>query len=189
VRYEDGIAILLLTMTGLAIVVTLSVAIFIIVKRQHPIVKGSSLAFCLLVLFGILLGLCATFVLIGRPTSGRCTLYFWINAMSFGIIMTNLLTKLYRLWRIFSILDGETDDYEKTRNLTNRRLIALAFVYLALEALIIGCVSGISPPETKVTQVENDFYGKRRLACSDALELQISILIVNCAYLIAGVLI
>ena len=77
--YNDNIAIILETLSLLGFVMALFMGIFLILNRDHPIVKGTSLTFCLLILSGVLLGLMSVWVLAGRPTEAKCTLFVFIE--------------------------------------------------------------------------------------------------------------
>jgi hypothetical protein len=77
--YGDGVSILLQSLAVAALVVALGVGIFLYFNRDHPIVKGTSLTFCLLILLGVILGLTPVWILIGEPTPVRCTAFAFIE--------------------------------------------------------------------------------------------------------------
>ena len=123
--YGDGVSILLRSLATAALVVALAVGLFLYCHRTHPIVKGTSLTFCLFILSGVILGLTPVWILIGKPTPVRCTIFAFIEvrppcqlssplitaaitachrlsqAVFFGIILIFLLVKTWRIFKIF----------------------------------------------------------------------------------------
>jgi hypothetical protein len=99
--YGDSVAVFLQTIAVLGLAATVATAIFIYVYRGNPIIRGTSLTFCMLILVGILLGFSTVWVRIGEPSEARCTLFTFMEGLFFGVIMSNLLVKTWRTYKIF----------------------------------------------------------------------------------------
>lgn len=180
-NYNDSVAILLVTFNGLALATTIFVAIFLVCHRSHPVVKGASLVFCLQILLGIIIGLSTIFVLIGKLTAIRCTLYAWLNAISFGFIMINLLVKTWRVYKIFFFILEVSPG-----QLSEKRMIFRALMYISVQAIVLGVVTLLYPIGTEIDLIENDPFAQRRLVCGEALEVSITTIIWNVLYLAIG---
>lgn len=184
-------------LAGGSLLLTLAIAILLVIRREHPIVKGASRSYCATVLSGIALGFSSTFILLGKPTSLRCNLFQWFYAISFALIMSNLLLKYYRYWRIFSVqellLTDSTIDRgtllkmnEKNKKLTHLRVFLYSMLIIACQCVILGIVVSLFPVNTEIRNVENDQYARRRLVCEDGLEVKSTILVMDLLFLAAG---
>ncbi|EDQ89952.1 uncharacterized protein MONBRDRAFT_24906 [Monosiga brevicollis MX1] len=198
--YDDGVAILLEVMSALGQAMAVACGLYLIRHRAHPIVRGTSLTFCLLILFGILIGLSAVWALIGEPSRSKCTLFHFMEGIYFAFIMANLLVKTWRIYKIFfftfdvdkvllrycSPLAERSNFRALPRSLSEGRMISRALLAIFFEACIIGLFALIYPIGTQIDDVEADEFGKRRLLCQDGIEVKIVTLLINLVYLGAG---
>lgn len=165
---------------ALAFVVAIAVAILMIKHQNHPIVKGTSLSFCLFILLGVILGLVNIAILFGKPTMAKCTTRAFISAWAFGIVMCNLLVKTYRIYRIF-----RTPFTLKRGELSTLRMMGITVLILVIEAIILGTVCAFFPLDVEIELQENE-YGDRWLVCKQGLEIEGISLFCNLLYLIVG---
>lgn len=100
--WSEPLAIVFVSIAGLMALVCLVMIGIVLWKRHNPIIKASSPCFCILELVGILL-LCASIPMrIGTTTDAIC----YTMALSFmggiNLILSAIVVKNYRVYRIFS---------------------------------------------------------------------------------------
>ncbi|KAJ3196393.1 hypothetical protein HK101_009104 [Irineochytrium annulatum] len=94
-----GIALMVLS--GLGILCSLASIVIVRLNLEQKIIKASSPDFLFCIIVGIMLGFSTTFVYIGQPTRTSCILQPWLLCLAFCLTNTALLSKTYRIFRIF----------------------------------------------------------------------------------------
>ena len=182
--FGQAVSVFFVVVAVILIVITLGIAGYITYHREHPIVKGTSLVFNLLILLGCLTGFISMFMLLGQPTTSTCTAFSYLNAISIALILCSLLIKTYRIWRIF-------DQPLKIRSgggaLSLKVMLLRTFVIVGLEVVTLVIAGSVSPPEvTEALASSSDYYGLRHTVCRNSTPLIVIVLIWNIAYLIGG---
>jgi hypothetical protein len=98
-----GIALGLVAALGLAVCGATLFAIYM--WRESPIITSATYEFLILMLFGSALGFGSTFTWIGEPRPYICALRIWLPPIAFLLIVTPLIAKTWRLWKIFNLSD------------------------------------------------------------------------------------
>lgn len=94
------IILVLITMLASAIFGTLFDVTYY--RRNHPVYRAASPIFCVLILVGMLVALIAPIAWIGRPTRVTCMLPWWALGLGYTLILSCLIAKNWRIWRIFA---------------------------------------------------------------------------------------
>jgi hypothetical protein len=152
--------------SAIFIAASCATAAYIVAHRDHAVVKGTSLHFSLVILFGICLGLCSVFVLFTEPTAGSCTGYMLMSALSYALILASLVVKTWRIWRIF---EHPVASMQNRKALSNERLFMVVFFLLAAE---LGCLLGMAsiyPYGLSFDLINGDEFGERRVTCGAGL--------------------
>ena len=152
--------------------------------REHPIIKGTSLIFNLLILLGCSTGFIGVFLLFGYPTTTKCTVFAYLSALSIALILCSLLIKTYRIYRIFA-------EPMKRRtgggSLSMKVMLLRTFLIIAAEAVSLVVAGSISAPRVTDALVSNtDPYGASHLVCDESVPIVVVALLWNLAYLIGG---
>lgn len=112
---------------GLGVVATVFVIAVLIKYDKTPLVKACGRELSHLLLIGILLAFCVTFVTVLKPTDVTCIARFFGNGVVFTICYASLFIKTNRISRIFN-----------RKNLARRPILVLPFSQLIL---VVGVVS------------------------------------------------
>ncbi|KJE90139.1 hypothetical protein, variant [Capsaspora owczarzaki ATCC 30864] len=76
--------------------------IFVIRKREEPIVKAASPKFCLIVIFGCMLEFALIPTLVPDLTPALCVTHIWIGHLGFAVAFGALFAKTHRIAAIFN---------------------------------------------------------------------------------------
>ncbi|KAJ3602050.1 hypothetical protein NHX12_029810, partial [Muraenolepis orangiensis] len=107
IHWEDAWAIGPVSISCLGIMCTLSVVGLFFKNNETPVVKASGRELSYILLLGVLMCYSMTFIYIGKPSTGVCTLRRLGLGTSFAVCYSALLTKTNRIARIFSgVKDG-----------------------------------------------------------------------------------
>jgi hypothetical protein len=93
-----GIAIVTLVLGALA----LAIGILLLARRDHFIVRASSLLFCMVIVLGVLFGYGTVFTFLVVPTVISCTFRLWLASIGFVLVFGCLFFKNFRIYKIFS---------------------------------------------------------------------------------------
>ncbi len=181
-EYSDTDAIIYQALSALFLLLACGTAAALLRHAHHPVVRGSNLTLCTVILLANTWGLCSAFVAIGQPTSGKCSLYAIMAATSFALLMCGLLFKTWRLHRIFvapaknGLLSG----------LSDRRLLFYTLTVVTMEVVVLAAVESAYPIGLGIDLVAFDAFGPRRLVCGPGLETQLVAALFNLVYLAVG---
>lgn len=100
-RWETIFALIPLTFSCIGIIMTFIVIGLFLKNHDTPLVRASGRELSYMLLLGILLCYCNTFVLLAKPTLGTCVIQRFGVGVGFSIIYGALLTKTNRIARIF----------------------------------------------------------------------------------------
>ncbi|KAJ3602175.1 hypothetical protein NHX12_029934 [Muraenolepis orangiensis] len=107
IRWEDAWAIGPVSISCLGILCTLFIVGLFLKHNETPVVKASGRELSYILLLGVLMCYSMTFIYIGKPSTGVCTLRRLGLGTSFAVCYSALLTKTNRIARIFSgVKDG-----------------------------------------------------------------------------------
>ncbi|KAL7754353.1 hypothetical protein RI367_000334 [Sorochytrium milnesiophthora] len=107
--------------------------------RDTAVVKSSSFLFSTLICTGLLFGYAVIPLSAGVPTQTTCNLQIWLPALSFGMVVGNLLTKTLRIYFIFNRKG-------RVGGLSDRAMIRYTLGILTCELLILVPWAVVSPP-------------------------------------------
>lgn len=101
-RFDSGWAIGAISFSSFGILSTLSIILVFIKYNNTPVVKASGRELSYVLLVGILMCYCMTFILVQKPTDFRCGAQQIGIGLSFTTVYSALLTKTNRISRIFN---------------------------------------------------------------------------------------
>jgi len=144
-----GIVLVVLAIIGILV----SVFMFgvMLQQRNSPIIRVATWEFLLLMLFGCAVGFGSVLTWVGQPKPYICALRIWIPPMAFVLIMAPLLTKTWRLHRIFTLASLRAKPFPLSH------LVAMCSIIGAIQLLI--CIFWISMGTIKPTII-NDTHDK-----------------------------
>nr|7EPE_A Chain A, Metabotropic glutamate receptor 2 [Homo sapiens]7EPF_A Chain A, Metabotropic glutamate receptor 2 [Homo sapiens] len=101
IRWGDAWAVGPVTIACLGALATLFVLGVFVRHNATPVVKASGRELCYILLGGVFLCYCMTFIFIAKPSTAVCTLRRLGLGTAFSVCYSALLTKTYRIARIF----------------------------------------------------------------------------------------
>ncbi|ORZ40959.1 7 transmembrane sweet-taste receptor of 3 GCPR-domain-containing protein [Catenaria anguillulae PL171] len=151
-----GGVLIFLCMLGAAMASVLG-AIYVMFA-SNPIIKRASPRICLVMILGTIIGFATIFTVFGKPTTASCILDAWLLPTSFSLVFGNLITKSYRIYRVFS----------STRRIKpmmdSAVVMASLFIWLVQVVILIAWMI-IDPP---IPRVASPFPGSYYWTCSSA---------------------
>ncbi|KAJ0023883.1 hypothetical protein NQD34_003782 [Periophthalmus magnuspinnatus] len=133
IRWEDAWAIGPVTISCLGILCTLSVIVVFFRNNETPVVKASGRELSYILLLGVLMCYCMTFIYITKPSTTVCTLRRLGLGTSFAVCYSALLTKTNRIARIFS---GVKDGAQRPRLISPASQVAICGVLISCQLLV-----------------------------------------------------
>ena len=90
-----------LSLSVVAVVITVSTAVFIFVHQDRPVIKASDHVFCYLFLSSLCLGDILTVLTLLEPSTLTCNAEFYICALFVCCVCTNLFYRSLKIYKIF----------------------------------------------------------------------------------------
>ncbi|KNC98602.1 uncharacterized protein SPPG_06284 [Spizellomyces punctatus DAOM BR117] len=139
---REGPVILILVLAAISILMTIVTIAALLVYKTQQVVKASAPSFGILILCGCLLGYLLPFLYVGRPSHSSCVAQIWIGGLSFSIAIGNLISKNYRIFRIFN-----SSNHGNTRGaaLPDHKILRISFAILFMELIIDAIWTAVAP--------------------------------------------
>ena len=145
---SSGSSIFILSVAALSLITAVVMSALVIKYRHIKAITASSPLFCLIMLLGVIIGLTSIFTSVGRPSNGTCTISAFLIATAFGMTMSSMIAKTWRIYMIFN------NPYLKRRNIRNHHLLGFVGAIVAIEILLVGIWTAVDPLKaTLVPQV------------------------------------
>jgi hypothetical protein len=163
-------------------------AIALAVARKQSELKSASVLFSLLAVIGVFLILLAPLLIVqDDPNMADCGSSVWFLIFGFSLCYGSLFAKLFRLYTIF------TSRKLVVPRLSNRRLLIIVSVFVAIDFILLLIYSIHTPPEpftfsTRVESNEDYVSGYREFTlrmCSFHVDSPVLILILIEKFLVA----
>eukprot|EP00008_Paramoeba_atlantica_P015127 CAMPEP_0201492958 /NCGR_PEP_ID=MMETSP0151_2-20130828/35504_1 /ASSEMBLY_ACC=CAM_ASM_000257 /TAXON_ID=200890 /ORGANISM="Paramoeba atlantica, Strain 621/1 / CCAP 1560/9" /LENGTH=1255 /DNA_ID=CAMNT_0047880065 /DNA_START=84 /DNA_END=3848 /DNA_ORIENTATION=- len=101
IHWSDSIAIAMVSVTAIIQLGIFVLMLWIAMNQDSPVIRMASPVFCLLLLFGCEIGVCAVYFLTGEPTDNICRARAWFFCLGFSLMFSALFAKTWRLHRIY----------------------------------------------------------------------------------------
>eukprot|EP00004_Rigifila_ramosa_P010877 TRINITY_DN2298_c0_g1_i4.p1 TRINITY_DN2298_c0_g1~~TRINITY_DN2298_c0_g1_i4.p1 ORF type:complete len:3426 (-),score=677.36 TRINITY_DN2298_c0_g1_i4:52-9360(-) len=144
VRSSDPLGAFLIAVAVIGIVITCASTFAMHKHRANPMIKSLSPGLSYLILLGIVVGFVEVIISTGKPTDALCVARVWVGALSFSLILSNLLAKTWRIWRLF---DNKT---LQRLQITDTYLLKAVAVLLAIHLAGVFTWSVRDPPQPNV---------------------------------------
>jgi basic membrane lipoprotein Med (substrate-binding protein (PBP1-ABC) superfamily) len=155
-------AIILYILTAILAIASAGTMVDVFVNRSAPVYRAASPLFCFLTLAGILIGCIAPLLWPGPRTKFNCMATWWAIGIGYGIAISCILAKNWRIWRIF------TSERLKVVAIMNTQLLARWVGVIVLGEVIIlvlWTIFDILSPIT-VANARTAGFGEVQLLCA-----------------------
>jgi hypothetical protein len=174
---EQGIVIA----AGIGILACFAMIILFAVWRDRPQIIASSLLFVELIIVGAAMIYASLFFWVLETTTAMCNLRYWLAGVGFVLMFSALLTKTWRVWRIFH------EHSLKMIKLTNSYLLRIMAVAICIEITVLIIWSAAFTPAVETVIVDNYRPVLNYRICTDDTSLPFAIvLIIYKALIILG---
>lgn len=144
----EGVAITVATSLGL--LSTVATTLFVVVYRDHPVIKRASPLFCAMMLGGIAILYFQLYIWIGPQTAGSCVSKIWLPIFGFGMLMGPMLAKTFRIWKIFD------NSKLRARRLLTGHLMGMSAAVISVNLILLIIWTAVDP--LKPISLENNYY-------------------------------
>jgi hypothetical protein len=159
-------------MSSLNILVAIGFGVFFGIMREKPVIKRASPVFCQLMLLGLIMVWISLILWTGSQTTLTCNIKLWFFLVGYAIVMSNLLFKTYRIWRIFEI-----NKSSRAHNLRNIDLLRYSAIIVLIEIIILIALMIVDMPRPQMFSTKSsDYY--RYMSCGSKSQGQLIIMIV-----------
>ena len=132
---STGVGVLCLLGAGVCV----CLIVYTWLYRCHPVIRSSSPAFLSTSLFGVVVVLCGTFVLVQPASSMACSALAWLWSFGFSLTFAPLFAKTWRIYRIFG------RKKLSVIKISNAKLAVLVYAILTLDLVLMSVWQAISP--------------------------------------------
>ncbi len=173
----------IVVVAGVGILCCIVLMILFAVWRDRPQIIASSLLFVELIIVGAIMIYASLFFWVLETTTTMCNLRYWLSGVGFVLMFSALLTKTWRVWRIFH------EHSLKMIKLTNYYLLRIMAVALAIEIIILVVWSAAFTPhvETIVVDEFRPINNYRTCVSSNTMPFAVVLIIYKAALIIGGV--
>jgi hypothetical protein len=177
---EQGIV----AVAGFGILICVVLTVLFVAWRKRPQIIASSLLFVELIIAGAILIYASLFFWTLETTTVMCNLRYWFSGVGFVLMLCALLTKTWRVYRIFR------DHSLKLIKLTNSYLLRILAVALAIEIVILIVWSAAFTPHVHTIVVDEHRPSLNYRTCvgSQTLPFAVASIIYHASLIIGGVL-
>ncbi|XP_012972372.1 metabotropic glutamate receptor 2 isoform X1 [Mesocricetus auratus] len=134
IRWGDAWAVGPVTIACLGALATLFVLGVFVRHNATPVVKASGRELCYILLGGVFLCYCMTFIFIAKPSTAVCTLRRLGLGTAFSVCYSALLTKTNRIARIFG---GAREGAQRPRFISPASQVAICLALISGQLLIV----------------------------------------------------
>lgn len=145
IRWGDAWAVGPVTIACLGALATLFVLGVFVRHNATPVVKASGRELCYILLGGVFLCYCMTFVFIAKPSTAVCTLRRLGLGTAFSVCYSALLTKTNRIARIFG---GAREGAQRPRFISPASQVAICLALISGQLLIVAAWLVVEAPGT-----------------------------------------
>ncbi|KAB1263957.1 Metabotropic glutamate receptor 2 [Camelus dromedarius] len=145
IRWGDAWAVGPVTIACLGALATLFVLGVFVRHNATPVVKASGRELCYILLGGVFLCYCMTFVFIAKPSTVVCTLRRLGLGTAFSVCYSALLTKTNRIARIFG---GAREGAQRPRFISPASQVAICLALISGQLLIVVAWLVVEAPGT-----------------------------------------
>ncbi|KAJ3069590.1 hypothetical protein HK102_006875, partial [Quaeritorhiza haematococci] len=161
IEFPSVSAILIYISSTLSLVLITLSAIGILVFRHDPVIKAASPSFCLLILSGLLIASCyPPIVMLNAMTDWKCVAEIWMVPGAFGIVLGNLLSKIYRVFRIFQ---NTLNSRSRLRAVRDKDVFLWSSIIILGELVISLLWTLLSPPTATMLRKKHPNTSKLEL--------------------------
>ena len=133
---------------GVGLVVTFFV---LLANVNHKAMRRSSPPFFFLMFLGIFLLLFVFIFTTGKPQKWQCIGLPWILSISFGLISSNILTKIWRIYKVF-----HSGTITRNMKLSDSNLFSYAWKFWLFQIAVLVTWTVLSPMKPKLTTEDSD---------------------------------
>lgn len=145
IRWGDAWAVGPVTIACLGALATLFVLGVFVRHNATPVVKASGRELCYILLGGVFLCYCMTFIFIAKPSTVVCTLRRLGLGTAFSVCYSALLTKTNRIARIFG---GAREGAQRPRFISPASQVAICLALISGQLLIVTAWLVVEAPGT-----------------------------------------
>ncbi|KAI8998271.1 7 transmembrane sweet-taste receptor of 3 GCPR-domain-containing protein [Gaertneriomyces semiglobifer] len=145
------VPILIMVLTGIAMLISITFAGFLTIYRDTRSVKASSLVFSQLIIFGTILGYSLIFLYVGTPSSALCVSQVWVGGVAYTLAVGNLVGKTWRIYKIFTTRG-------KARPMKDIHVLMLTLGMLAVELTLDALWTGLAPLEPTLKETDGSRF-------------------------------
>ncbi|KAH8549800.1 7 transmembrane sweet-taste receptor of 3 GCPR-domain-containing protein [Umbelopsis sp. PMI_123] len=137
-KSTSPISIVVMTVSGIGILFSLATVLLVNLFRNRQIFKASSPMFCTLELLGFLLSYTALVLMVQEPSVTSCYVMPTTFHLGYCLIMGNMVTKNYRIFRIFNNI------FITRTIVTDTQLLKASAVIIVVQAAMLAFWLGMS---------------------------------------------
>ncbi|XP_042191242.1 metabotropic glutamate receptor 3-like isoform X1 [Callorhinchus milii] len=146
IGWADAWSLVPVTISCAGFAATLLVAAVFARHRATPLVKASGRELCFILLLGVFLCYCTTFLFIARPSPALCALRRLVLGTSFAVCYSALLTKTNRIARIFG---GVKDGAQRPRFISPGSQVFICLSLISVQVVVVSVWLVIETPGTR----------------------------------------
>lgn len=148
IKWDEPLGILFLTLTSICLVAIVVIGIILMLSYKNPAIQRYSPMFMVAMLAGLSLIYASMFTYVGVPTSSTCKSQPLLLAYGFGLTMSALLVKNWRIFKIFN------NKYTNIKNIQNKDLFLRIFAVLLIETVLLVIWMVYDPPKPVYINLE-----------------------------------
>jgi len=178
IKWTDMAAIVIGSISGIGIIVTLVVFCIVIKNRSALVIRRSSPLFLYFMLIGILISFGSVFTYIGKPTEIICTIRPIIIVLAFGLSFLALFIKTFRIKVIFDKSDIKVQD---------KYLLIYSGSILLIELIIVGVWTFLDKMKPDVVYIKSNmhYYTCKNIGALGTY-FQLALIVINAIILLYG---
>jgi len=176
---EQGIVIV----AGIGVLMCIALMALFAAWRDRPQIIAASLLFVELIIFGAAMLYSSLFFWVLETTTAMCNLRYWLSGIGFVLMFSALLTKTWRVWKIFH------DHSLKILKLNNAYLLRIMAVAIGIEVVVLTVWSAAFTPRVKTVVVDEyrPVLNYRTCACDSSLPFAVVLIMYKGLLIVAGI--
>ena len=144
-QLSQSIRVMGIVLATLGLLLTVAAAVVVVLYRQHPVFRSAAPMLLLVSFVGLLHVFSAIVFLVLPPASFSCSAFNWCIQLGFTLLLSPILAKAWRIWRIF----GRRKLH--VVKLSNRKLLAAILAATACDLAILAAWYATDLPSVVTT--------------------------------------
>jgi len=160
--YKHTSELVIIGVVACAILLTVSIIVWVLIYREHTVIRASQPMFVVLTLIGTILMYSSVFFWTLHTDDLHCNLTRWLLAIGFGLTYGAMFARIYRIGQIFLVKSLTVF------KVTNMMIIPIVAAILAVEIVVLSIWTLVSRGTAELVEEAPFIHSDDYITCANS---------------------